>query len=370
MKPSEKPIYVTQPFLPPLEDFQPYLEQIWESKWLTNAGPFHQELEKKLADYLGIEHLALFANGTLALVIALQSLRITGEVITTPFSFVATAHSLLWNGIKPVFVDIHPETFNLDPEKIEAAITPHTTAILPVHVYGKPCDIEKIQNIVDIYGLKVIYDAAHAFGVSYKGESILNHGDLSTLSFHATKVFNTFEGGAIICPDAKTKKRIDDLKNFGYAGEVTVVAPGINAKMNEIQAAFGLLQLKHINKAIDRRREIDSLYREQLSSAAGIFCPSLPSDTIYNYAYFPILIEKEYPLLRDQLYEKLRQHNIYARRYFYPLISEFPMYRGLPSAARSNLPVAIKAADQILCLPIYPALENESIARIISIIKE
>lgn len=363
-------IYVTQPFLPPLEEFQPYLKQIWESKWLTNGGPFHQELEKKLADYLGVERLALFANGTLALLIALQALRITGEVITTPFSFVATAHSLLWNGIKPVFVDIHPETFNLDPEKIEAAITPHTTAIMPVHVYGKPCDVEKIQKIADIYGLKVIYDAAHAFGVHYKGESLLKHGDLSTLSFHATKVFNTFEGGAIICPDTKTKQRIDDLKNFGYNGEVTVVAPGINAKMNELQAAFGLLQLKHIDKAIDRRREIDNLYREELSTAAGIFCPKLPDETIYNYAYFPILIEKDYPLSRDELNDKLREHGIFPRRYFYPLISEFPMYRGLPSAAKSNLPIASKSADQVLCLPIYPDLDDESITRIVSIIME
>ena len=369
MNPSEKPIYVTQPFLPPLEEFYPYLEQIWESKWLTNGGPFHQELEKKLADYLGVEHLALFANGTLALVTALQALRIIGEVITTPFSFVATAHSLLWNGIKPVFVDIDPETFNLDPDQIEAAITPHTTAIMPVHVYGKPCDVEKIQKIADIYGLKVIYDAAHAFGVNYKGASILKHGDLSTLSFHATKVFNTFEGGAIVCPDSKTKKRIDDLKNFGYAGEVTVVAPGINAKMNEFQAAFGLLQLKHVDKAIDRRREIDSQYREQLSSVTGISCPPLPADTIYNHAYFPILIEKEYPLSRDELNEKLRQHGIFPRRYFYPLISEFPMYRGLPSANRDNLSVATDVSLKVLCLPIYPALENESITRIISIIK-
>jgi len=365
-----KNIYVTQPYMPPLEEFIPYLEQIWENKWLTNGGPFHQELEKKLADYLGIEHIALFANGTLALVTALQSLRITGEVITTPFSFVATAHSLLWNGVKPVFVDIHPETFNLDPEKIEAAITPHTTAILPVHVYGNPCDVEKIQKIADTYGLKVIYDAAHAFGVKYKGESLLKHGDLSILSFHATKVFNTFEGGAIICPDAKTKKRIDDLKNFGYAGEVTVVATGINAKMNEVQAAFGLLQLKHVDKAFGRRREIDSQYREQLSSVSGITCPTLPVDATHNYSYFPILIEKEYPLLRDELNDKLRQHGIYARRYFYPLISEFPMYRSLPSAAKSNLPLARKTAEQVLCLPIYPDLENESIARITSIIKD
>ena len=312
----------------------------------------------------------MFANGTLALVTALQALRITGEVITTPFSFVASAHSLLWNGIKPVFVDIHPETFNLDPDKIEAAITPQATAIIPVHVYGRPCEVKKIEKIADTYGLKVIYDAAHAFGVKYKGESLLKHGDLSTLSFHATKVFNTFEGGAIVCPDAKTKNRIDDLKNFGYAGEVTVVAPGINAKMNELQAAFGLLQLKHIDKAIARRREIDAQYREHLSEIEGIVCPPLPVDTIYNHAYFPILIEKEYPLSRDKLNDKLRQHGIFPRRYFYPLISEFPMYRGLPSATKSNLSIASKAADQVLCLPIYPNLKNESITRITSIIKD
>lgn len=364
-----KNIYVTQPCMPPLEEFLPYLEKIWENKCLTNGGPFHKELEKKLADYLGVEHIALFANGTLALVTALQSLRITGEVITTPFSFVATAHSLLWNGIKPVFVDIDPKTFNLDPEKIEAAITPQTTAILAVHVYGNPCGVEKIQKIADTYGLKVIYDAAHAFGVHYKNESLLKHGDLSILSFHATKVFNTFEGGAIVCPDAKTKKRIDDLKNFGYADEVTVVATGINAKMNEIQAAFGLLQLKHVDKAIDRRCEMDGHYREQLSSVPGITCPALPDDVKHNYSYFPILIEKEYPLLRDELNDKLRQHGIYARRYFYPLISEFPMYRSLPSAATSNLPSARKAADQVLCLPIYPDLENESITRILTVLK-
>jgi dTDP-4-amino-4,6-dideoxygalactose transaminase len=364
----QKNIYVTQPFLPPLEEFLPYLEQIWESKWLTNGGPFHQQLEKELVDYLGVEHLALFTNGTLALVTALQALRITGEVITTPFSFVATAHSLLWNGIKPVFVDIHPETFNLDPKKIEAAITPQTTAILPVHVYGNPCDVGKIQQIADTYGLKVIYDAAHAFGVNYKGESLLKHGDLSILSFHATKVFNTFEGGAIICPDAKTKKRIDDLKNFGYSDEVTVIAPGINAKMNELQAAFGLLQLKHVDKAIDRRREIDSLYREQLSPVSGIFCPPLPADTTYNHSYFPIMVSTEYPISREELYEKLRQYGIYARRYFYPLISEFPMYRGLPSAAQSNLPIARKVAYQVLCLPIYPKLLDQEVTRIVSLI--
>ena len=369
-KKQNKPIYVTQPFLPPLEAFYPYLEQIWESKCLTNNGPFHKELENKLADYLGVEHLALFANGTLALVTALQALRISGEVITTPFSFVATAHSLLWNGIKPVFVDIHPETFNLDPEKIEAAITPHTTAIMPVHVYGKPCDVENIQHIAETYGLKIIYDAAHAFGVRYKGGSVLKHGDLSTMSFHATKVFNTFEGGAIVCPDDKTKRRVDDLKNFGFHGEVTVVAPGINAKMNEIQAAFGLLQLKHVDQAITRRQAIDALYRQELVNIKGITFPTLPADTQYNYAYFPILVEKDYPLTRDGLYDKLREQGIFPRRYFYPLISEFPMYRGLPSATRQNLPVAHKVAESVLCLPIYPALKPEEQQIVIKIIKE
>lgn len=362
------PIYVTRPFLPPIEEFIPYMEEIWKNGWLTNGGPFHRELEAKLAGYLGVGHIALFANGTLALVTALQALRVTGEVVTTPFSFVATAHSLLWNGIRPVFVDIDPGSFNLDPEKVEAAITPHTTAILPVHVYGNPCDVEKIQKIADAYGLKVIYDAAHAFGVKYKGESLLKHGDMSILSFHATKVFNTFEGGAIVCPDAKTKKRVDDLKNFGYSDEVTVVAPGINAKMNEVQAAFGLLQLKHVGEAIERRREIDALYRELLSPVPGIACHPVPADTVRNFSYFPVSVGKEYPLSRDGLNEKLRRHGVFARRYFYPLISEFSMYRGLPSASPANLPSARRAADRVLCLPIYPDLSDGSIARVASVI--
>jgi dTDP-4-amino-4,6-dideoxygalactose transaminase len=361
-------IYVTQPHLPPLEEFIPYLEKIWETKWLTNGGPFHQELEAKLSEYLGVDHLSLFANGTLALVTALQALRISGEVITTPFSFVATAHSLLWNGIKPVFVDIQPGSFNLDPEKIEAAITPHTTAILPVHVYGRPCGVEKIESIADTYGLKVIYDAAHAFGISYKGESLLKHGDLSVLSFHATKIFNTFEGGAIVCPDVKTKKRIDDLKNFGFHDELTVVAPGINGKMNEVQAAFGLLQLKHIDQAIEQRREIDSYYRERLLLVPGVSFPPLPSDTKYNHSYFPILVEKEYPLSREELYEKLLQNGVFARRYFYPLISEFSMYRGLASASPDNLSVAKRIAEKVLCLPIYPALAQQDLCKIVDII--
>jgi dTDP-4-amino-4,6-dideoxygalactose transaminase len=369
MKPSEKPIYVNQPFLPPLEEFLPYLEKIWGNKWLTNSGPFHKELENKMANFLGVDYIALCANGTLALIMALQVLRITGEVITTPFSFVATSHSLLWNGLKPVFVDINPDTFNLDPEKIEAAITPHTTAIMPVHVYGRPCDFEKIQSIADTYGLKVIYDAAHAFGVNYKDKSILKHGDLSTLSFHATKVFNTFEGGAIVCPDDKTKNRIDDLKNFGFHDELTVVTPGINAKMNEFQSAFGILQLRHIDEAINRRKEIDSIYREALSKIEGISFPILPADTKYNYAYFPILINKEYPLTRDGLYDKLSSQGIFPRRYFYPLISDFPMYRGLTSASKTNLPAAHNIADKVLCLPIYPALKLKEQQNIIKIIK-
>jgi dTDP-4-amino-4,6-dideoxygalactose transaminase len=365
----KKPIYVTQPFLPPLEDFIPYLEEIWDSKWLTNVGPFHKRLEAELADYLGVKHLALFANGTLALVTSLQTLRITGEVITTPFSFVATAHSLIWNNIKPVFVDIHPVTLNIDPDRIEGAITPQTTAILPVHCYGTPNDIERIERIADTYGLKVIYDAAHAFGVKYKGESLLNHGDLSVLSFHATKVYNTFEGGAIVCPDTKTKQRIDYLKNFGFADEVTVMAPGINGKMNEVQAAFGLLQLKHIDDIIIRRRTIDDSYRKALADIKGITCLSPSAETERNCSYFPIMIDSEYPISRDALYHHLRDNGIYPRRYFYPLISDMPMYRGLPSASASNLPVAKKVSEQVLCLPIYPNLPPDVQNQIIELIR-
>lgn len=365
-----KPIYVTQPFLPPLNEFTPYLEKIWANKILTNGGPFHQQLEKELCDYLGIKHISLFTNGTIALVTALQALRITGEVITTPYSFVATAHSLLWNGIKPVFVDIDSKTLNLDPAKIEAAITPHTTAIMPVHCYGQPCDVDAIQKIADNYNLKVIYDAAHAFGVQCHCGSILNHGDLSVLSFHATKVFNTFEGGAIISPDAKTKQRIDHLKNFGFVDEVTVVAPGINGKMSELNAAFGLLQLKHIDDAMTRRKEIDGVYREQLASVKGIHCINGGQKSGSNHSYFPVIVQPDYPMSRDILYQKLKDNNIHARRYFYPLISDFPMYRSMPSAERKNLPIAQAAADQVVCLPIYPALSSADQQRIIDIIKE
>lgn len=366
---NDKPIYVTQPSLPPLEEFIPYLEQIWANKQLTNNGPFHRKLEKALCDYLGVEHLALFTNGTIALVTALQALRITGEVITTPYSFVATTHSLVWNNIKPVFVDIDPRTCNLDPDRIEAAITPQTTAIMPVHCYGTPCDVERIQQIADTYGLKVIYDAAHAFGVQYQGESLLKHGDLSVLSFHATKVFNTFEGGAIVCPDAKTKQRIDYLKNFGFADEVTVVAPGINGKMNEVQAAFGMLQLEHIDEALRRRLEIEARYREALADVPGISLLPPPPNTQSNASYFPILVGDDYPLGRDVLYQKMKDAGIHGRRYFYPLISDMPMYRGLPSAQPENLKHARQIADRVICLPIYPALSDDDVGRTVAIIR-
>ena len=369
MDKHNKKIFVTQPYLPPLDEFLPYLEQIWESKVLTNGGPFHQQLEQALCKYLGVEHLALFGNGTLALITALQALRITGEVITTPYSFVATSHALLWNGIKPVFVDIDPHTLNIDPARIEAAITPQTTAIMAVHCYGNPCDVAAIQKIADNYNLRVIYDAAHAFGVGNDSGSLLSHGDLSVLSFHATKVFNTFEGGAIICPDARTKLRIDQLKNFGFVDEVTVVAPGINGKMSEINAAFGMLQLKHIDNALARRRSIAQRYRELLSGIPGITCVEPSPDMRPNYGYFPILIGRDYSHTRDGLYALLKESEVFARRYFYPLISEFPMYRGMPSAATANLPVATDIALRILCLPIYPTLTDADLERIAALIR-
>ncbi len=363
-------VFVTQPFLPPLEEFLPYLEKIWDNRILTNGGPFHQDFERALCGHLGVEHVALFTNGTLALVTALQALRITGEVLTTPYSFVATSHALLWNGIRPIFVDIDPDTLNLDPAKLEAAITPQTTAILPVHCYGHPCEVEAIQRIADIYNLKVIYDAAHAFGVRDTGGSILRHGDLSVLSFHATKTFSTFEGGAIVCPDAKTKQRIDHLKNFGFVDETTVIAPGINGKMSEFNAALGLLQLKYIDSAIARRAAIDRLYRDLLADVPGIRCLADSGEAVANHGYFPILVEPDYPLSRDALYDKLKANGYHARRYFYPLISQFPMYRGLPSARRDNLPVATMMAERVLCLPIYPALEEATIRAIAGIVAD
>lgn len=367
----QKKILVTSPLMPPLEEFIPYLEKIWGSKWLTNNGEMHQQLEKELSEYLGVEHLALFSNGTLALITALQALKITGEVITTPYSFVATTHSLWWNGIKPVFVDIDPETFNIDPVKIEAAITPQTTAIMPVHVYGYPCNMKEIERIADTYGLKVIYDAAHAFGVQKEGNSVLDFGDLSILSFHATKAYSTIEGGAIICKDAKMKQRIDYLKNFGFADEVTVVAPGINAKMNEVQAAYGLLSLKHVDAAIAHRKQMTQLYREGLKEVKGITFMKDIEGVKHNYSYFPILVDEQiYGMNREELYQKMKDKDVFGRRYFYPLISEFSTYRGLLSANPANLPVAHKVANQVICLPMHHELDLEDINRVLSVISD
>ena len=362
-------ITVTSPLLPNLDEFTDSLKEIWGSKWITNNGQFHQKLEAALAEYLKVPYVSLFTNGTLPLLTALQALRITGEVITTPYSFVATTHALWWNGIKPVFVDIDPSTGNIDPQKIEAAITPRTTAILPVHVYGKPCDTEAIQAIADKYGLKVIYDAAHAFGVEVNGESLLNAGDMSTLSFHATKVFNTIEGGAMVMHDEKTKQRIDYLKNFGFANEIEVVGPGINSKMDEIRSAYGLLNLKQVDAAIAARQKVAVAYREALRNVDGIsFWDDMPG-VRHNYSYFPIFVDaKKYGMTRDELYMKMKDQGVWGRRYFYPLISEFSTYRGLESSRPENLPNAHMMADTVICLPMHHALREEEINRIIDCI--
>lgn len=363
-------ITVTSPLLPDLDEFHGLLKEIWDSKWITNNGSFHKKLEAALCEYLKVPYVSLFTNGTLPLLTALQALRITGEVITTPYSFVATTHALWWNGIKPVFVDIDPRTGNLDPNKIEAAITPKTTAILPVHVYGKPCDIDAIQAVADKYGLKVIYDAAHAFGVEINGESILNAGDISTLSFHATKVFNTIEGGAMIIHDAKTKQRIDYLKNFGFAGETEVVGPGINSKMDEVRSAYGLLNLKQVDAAIAARKKVAMAYRDALRNVEGItFWDDMPG-VKHNYSYFPIFVDAEkYGMTRDELYFKMKDQGVWGRRYFYPLISEFSTYRGLESAKPENLPQATKMAESVICLPMHHLLlENEDVNRVLDCI--
>lgn len=366
---NEKQITVTAPLLPALEEFNALLKEIWDSKWVTNNGSFHKQLEKELAEYLKVPYISLFTNGTLPLLTALQALRVTGEVITTPYSFVATTHSIWWNGCKPVFVDIDPATGNIDPDAIEAAITNKTTAIMPVHVYGKPCDTKRIQEIADKYGLKVIYDAAHAFGVEVDGESILNAGDMSTLSFHATKVYNTLEGGALVMHDAETKKRIDYLKNFGFAGETTVVAPGINSKVDEVRAAYGILNLRQVDAAIEARHQVAIKYRETLRPVEGItFMDDMPG-VKHNYSYFPIFIDAEkYGMTRDELYEKMKSHNVLGRRYFYPLISTFSTYRGLPSATPENLPKAHKMADSVICLPMHHELSAEDIDRVLELI--
>ena len=357
-----KPVLVTSPLLPDLNEFNELLGQIWDSKWITNNGSFHKKLEAALCEYLKVPYVSLFTNGTLPLLTALQALRITGEVITTPYSFVATTHSIWWNGCRPVFVDIDPATGNIDPDRIEAAITPKTTAIMPVHVYGKPCDTKRIQEIADKYGLKVIYDAAHAFGVEVNGESILNAGDMSTLSFHATKVYNTIEGGAMVMHDAETKKRIDYLKNFGFANEVEVVGPGINSKMDEVRSAYGLLNLKQVDAAIEARHQVAIRYREALRGVEGItFFDDMPG-VRHNYSYFPIFVDAEkYGMTRDELYFKMKENGVLGRRYFYPLISEFSTYRGLPSAAKENLPQAHKMADSVICLPMHHALSEEDL---------
>src|SRR5574344_424420 len=367
---NDKQITVTSPLLPSLDEFTPMLQDIWNRKWLTNNGHYHKELEKALAEYLGVEYLSLFTNGTLPLITALQAMRISGEVITTPYSFVATTHSIWWNGLKPVFVDVEEESGNLNPDKIEAAITPHTTAIMPVHVYGTPCNTNRIKEIADTYGLKVIYDAAHAFGVKTNGESVLNSGDMSTLSFHATKVYNTIEGGALICHDEASKKRIDHLKNFGFAGETTVVAPGINSKMDDVRAAYGLLNLKQVDMAILHRKKIVETYREALKNVKGIRFLTDKDNIQYNYAYFPIFIDSNYGLSRDAIYNKLKEHNIFGRRYFYLLISTFSTYKGLESANPLNLPIATEMANQVLCLPIYADLQHEDVQRVIECIVE
>lgn len=362
----DKPIYVTSPLLPSRKELDLLLDEIWKSKQLTNNGSFHRQLEGALCEYLKVLYISLFTNGTLPLITALQALRITGEVITTPFSFVVTTHSLWWNGIKPVFVDVDPSTGNLDPGKIEAAITPKTTAIMPVHVYGNPCDVKRIKEIADKYGLKVIYDAAHAFGVEVDGKSILEEGDMSTLSFHATKVYNTVEGGALVVHDKETKRRIDYLKNFGFADETTVVAPGINSKMDEIRAAFGLLNLKQVDQAIQERKRVACRYREAFRNVDGItFFEDMPG-VKHNYSYFPIFVdEHKLGISRDMLYEKMKQKNIYGRRYFYPLISTFSTYRGLESAAETNLPVAVKLSNTVICLPIYADLSDTEVDAVI-----
>jgi dTDP-4-amino-4,6-dideoxygalactose transaminase len=361
-----EPIFVTRPFLPPLGEFTPLLERIWRTRVLTNGGPYHRELEHRLRDHLGVPEIALFNNATTALIVALRALDLSGEVITTPYSFVATSHALLWSGLTPVFVDVDPHTLNLDPAAIEAAITPRTSAILPVHCYGHPCDVEAIDAIGRRHGLKVIYDAAHAFGVRHRGRSVLTFGDLSVLSFHATKVFNTFEGGAVVCADAARKDQIDKLKNFGHDGETCVVDVGMNGKMSELNAALGLVQLNYVDTTLGRRRTIDAAYREGLQGVRGVRCLDDANDDTANYAYFPILVGPEYPISRDALNEALKRDGVHPRRYFYPLISEFPMYRSLPSARRDLLPVAALAADRVLCLPIYPDLDAAVVARVIA----
>jgi len=369
MHESKKTITVTKPSLPPLDEYVELLRDIWDREWLTNKGRYHDELESSLAKYLDVPYVSLFCNGMIALQVGLQALKITGEVITTPYSFVATTHALWWNHCTPVFCDIDPVTCNLDPARVESLITPRTTAILPVHIYGTPCDTVSLQKIADTYGLRLLYDAAHAFGVRVNNTSVLTFGDMSMVSFHATKVFNTAEGGALITTDLKLKQRVDYLKNFGFADEVTVIAPGTNGKMNELQAALGVVQLRHINREIERRQEIDALYRERLSALPGIRLMQPLEGATQNYAYFPIFVDdSEYPISRDALYAALKTRGLLGRRYFYPLISEFPTYRELPSSTR--LPTALTISRQVLCLPLYSALDHATAKMICAVIRD
>lgn len=366
-----KKITVSSPLFPPLEDFIPYLEDIWGRKWLTNNGHYHELLEAELCKYLNIKHFSLFSNGTLALITALQALQIKGEVITTPFSFVATSHALWWNGIKPVFVDIEPNTCNMDPRKIEAAITPNTTAILPVHVYGNPCNHKEIKEIADRHQLKIIYDAAHAFSVTENGESILNYGDLAVLSFHATKTYSTIEGGAIVCHSPEMKRHIDNLKNFGFRGETVVEEPGINAKLNEVQAAFGLVSLKYVENAIKKRKKVALFYRDAIDHISGLSYLNEMERVTYNYSYFPIFVDADkYGMSRDELYENMKQQDVLGRRYFYPLISYFKPYRDLPSASPERLPVAHHIADSVICLPMHHDLSKDDLEKIVSLLQQ
>ena len=367
---SNDRILVTSPLLPKLEELNELMIDIWNRKWITNAGHYHQLLEKELAKYLGVEYISVFTNGTLPLITALQALGLTkGEVITTPYSFVATSHSIWWNQLTPVFVDIEEDTCGIDPAKIEAAITENTVAIMPVHCYGKPCKTEQIDAIAKKHGLKVIYDAAHAFGVKVNGESILNAGDISTLSFHATKVYNTIEGGALVCHSAEMKHQIDNLKNFGFRGEVTVEAPGINGKMDEVRAAYGLLNLKQVDAAIDARHKVADAYRAALKDVRGIRFFDDMTGVRHNYSYFPIFVDAEqYGMTRDELYEKMKAANVYGRRYFYPLITAFDPYKDYPSANPANLPVATKIANQVICLPMHHALPEENVERVLKTI--
>ena len=362
------PIYVTRPYLPPLEEFLPLLEQIWSTRVLTNSGPFHVRLEERLRGLFEVEHVSLVTNGMLALSAAIDASGIAGEVITTPYSFVATTHAVKMGRLEPVFVDVRPDDLNIDADKIEAAITPRTAAIVAVHVYGNPCKVDRIEEIARRHGLKVIYDAAHAFGVRYRGRSLLSYGDFATLSFHATKAFNTFEGGAIVSADARGKSGIDSIRNFGIADEVTIPAVGTNAKMSEFNAALGLLQLDHFERVRAARARVDSLYRASLSGVQGIECLPVPADVEPNYSYFPILVQPGFRTSRDGLYDELKAQQIHSRRYFYPLLSTLPMYRGLRSADPVHLPVATRAAEEILCLPIYPDLPEADQNRILSVI--